>query len=96
METTIYSSGEFYWTYEHTSGDLPETYRLKYGTSPGVYAGYTIIPYGTNTVAVSTVLPSIGVYYVRLYTYNTAWGELNPSEEMNVTATENYKCMFTL
>lgn len=95
MSTVIYTTGVFEWTYTHTSGDLPETYRIKYGMSPGVYASYTIVPYGTNTVPVRTVLPDTGIYYVQAYTYNTAYGELNASGEIEVVATVTPRCVFT-
>jgi len=77
----------FRWSYTHVAGPYPTEYRVYYGSSPGVYAGYTAVPYGTNQVLVGSVVPGPGTYYSKIYAWNAAYTTFASSSEVKLIVT---------
>jgi len=68
-----------------SSGGTPTEYRVKVGSSPGVYTQTTVVAYPTTEVTVSTAVPGSGRWYAAVTAANEA-GESGPSNEIVLIA----------
>jgi len=85
-DTVAYATGTFAWNYAHSGGEYPAEYHLKYGAAPGVVSGQATTPYGNVVKSVSSVLPTDGLWFTKIYAYNTSYGEFANATELMVQA----------
>lgn len=73
-------------SWEYTQGTaLATEFRMKCGTSSGIYTKITIIPVANRSLPVSQAIPAVGTYYCAVVAAND-FGESDPSNEVNFIA----------